>query len=261
MAMITQAGVDKLIRPLRDRFDLENDRRDLAVEVERLGQQAEDLTHERQAVRERYANDPVFRGPTQLFDAPDIMDLPASIGRGGLRMSPSELVRTEKQRVQGGGRTAVRRQPLFRPYTPQSLDALPPAGPASITAAARANMPRSPLDLPDGSYEDYPAAPEIMDRRINPGAPLGGPAAPRLNPPRGAFDMPGAAGAPTDIGRVPASELFAQMTGAKPDYGQPRVGFFDSAGELWRRGKRRLNSNARPRAPLYGPAGIYTPRY
>lgn len=137
MAIITQAGVNKLTRGTRARFDLENEqerrrlaltraarraalsfdfdpkelekmRRQTAVEnavgLARRAQQQQDITAEQQGVREKFANDPAYRGPTRLFDAPDLIDLPASIGRGGLRMAPSELVRTEKQRVEGGSR-------------------------------------------------------------------------------------------------------------------------------------------------------------
>lgn len=135
MAMITQSGVDLLTRGTRAQFAAENkarqrkrrlaqaasgnyqfDPRDTAVEVERLRQQQEDLNAEGQGVRDRYATDPVFGGPTQLFDASNIMDLPAGVLQRHGRMGVSEMVKTEKDRVNGGGRSGW----TFDPQTGQT---------------------------------------------------------------------------------------------------------------------------------------------
>lgn len=127
MAMITQAGVDKLTAGLRAGFDAENEesrrarrlrraargrsfdpeqeRRENLVELERRSQQAQDIGRAEQGVRQRYAFDPVFSGPTQLFDAGDVSTLPASVLARHGSMAPAEMVRTERQRVNAAGGT------------------------------------------------------------------------------------------------------------------------------------------------------------
>lgn len=129
MATITQRGVDRFTAGTRQRFSAENEQFDRTqrlkraargpsfdmegeaaarrVQMERLRQQTQDVNREAQGVRERFA-DPrgqEFQSSQRLFDAEDVSILPdAVLARHG-RMAPSELVRTERDRVNGGGRS------------------------------------------------------------------------------------------------------------------------------------------------------------
>lgn len=129
MAIITQRGVDRFTKATRDRFAAENEQFDRAqrlkraargpmnfdpeedaaarrVQMERARQQQQDLMREQQGVRERYA-DPKgqeFQSSQRLFDAEDVSILPEAVLARHGRMAPSELVRTERDRVNGGGR-------------------------------------------------------------------------------------------------------------------------------------------------------------
>ncbi len=139
MAMITQRGVDRFTAATRGRFDAENEQFDRsqalkraarraslsfevdpekrmaamredavanAVRTERTRQQVMEVNREGQGVRDRFS-DPAgteFQSSQRLFDAGDVSILPEAVLARHGRMAPSELVRTERDRVNGGGR-------------------------------------------------------------------------------------------------------------------------------------------------------------
>jgi len=146
--------------------------------------------------------------------------------------------------------------PTGAPPAGVELDANLPAGgpvptvssgsqtPAPQTAAAaRTTSPTARLEM-EGARTGAPAPGAELDSNL-PGGPI--PTVSTAAPAPVAAPAAAPVAAQPDLGGVPTSEIFAQVTGANPTPGQPNVGFGTGAGELWNRATADAIWNHKPK--------------